>query len=112
VVPRAARVLRDPRGAAPTDPSQDPQYAIWEAAIQDWIRRGREANPNWQIDFGDPPTEYDDVHVLGTVLLHSEKRDDPAWEDPVRAWAEANGYAYPSQEAIQDASTSTSIIFP
>ena len=54
----------DPRGAAPTDPSQDPQYAIWEAAIQDWIRRGREANPNWQIDFGDPPTEYDDVHSL------------------------------------------------
>ena len=71
--------------------------------------------PNARKDIFAPfntPTEYDDVHVLGTVLLHSEKRDDPAWEDPVRAWAEANGYAYPSQEAIQDASTSTSIIFP
>lgn len=52
----------DPRGPAPADPAADPQYAIWEAAIQDWIRREREINPNRTFAFGDPPTEYDDAH--------------------------------------------------
>ena len=29
-------------------------------------------------------------------ILHSEKPNDPLWEDPVRAWAVANGYPYPA----------------
>lgn len=44
------------------------------------------------------PTETDDVHINGGVVLHSEKPDDPAWEDPVRAWALANGYTYPPDD--------------
>ncbi len=48
------------------------------------------------------PTEYDDVHVPVTIdgqtviqtVLHAEKLDDPAWEEPVKAWALANGYSY------------------
>lgn len=64
------------------------------------------------------PTEYDDVHVAvamdlltGQVatpltpperiyykpytVLHSERPDDPAWENPVMAWATTHGYEYP-----------------
>lgn len=29
----------DPRGPAPTDPNQDPQFKNWESAIQDWVIR-------------------------------------------------------------------------
>lgn len=50
----------DPRGSESADPSVDPQYAIWEAAIQDWIQREKEKNPDWQVSFSEPPTEYDD----------------------------------------------------
>lgn len=66
------------------------------------------------------PTDYDDVHIsvaydnstgmpatsltppdqitykLFTVF-HSEKRDNPNWENPVIAWALAQGYTYPDQ---------------
>lgn len=54
----------DPRGPAPENPSDDPQYQIWENAIQDWIKREKEKNPDWQISFEDPPTEYDDSTSL------------------------------------------------
>lgn len=36
---------------------------------------------------GEPPKVY--------TILHSEKPDDPNWEAPVEAWAQANGYPYP-----------------
>ncbi len=66
------------------------------------------------------PTEYDDVHIgvaydnstgqpansltppnqiiykLFTVF-HSEKRDNPNWENPVIAWALGHGYTYPDK---------------
>lgn len=57
----------DPRGPFPENPSDDPQYIIWENAIQDWIKRTKEKNPNWQVDFSDPPTEYDDSLSLALV---------------------------------------------
>ncbi len=57
----------DPRGPAPEDPSTDSQYQVWENAIQDWVKRMKEKNPNWQIDFSEPPTEYDDAHSLSLV---------------------------------------------
>ncbi len=52
------------------------------------------------------PTQVDDTHVLVQsnqpgespkvyTILHSEKPNDPNWEGPVQAWAEANGYPYP-----------------
>ncbi len=48
------------------------------------------------------PTEYDDVHIPVTIdgqsvvqtALHAEKPQDPAWEEPVKAWALSNGYSY------------------
>ena len=49
------------------------------------------------------PTQRDNVHVPVTAdgqtqvytVFHSERPDDPNWEAPVRAWAEAHGYPYP-----------------
>lgn len=64
------------------------------------------------------PTDYDNVHIgvpydsitntpatentpLNQIVykpftvFHSEKRDNPDWENPVIAWAQAQGYQYP-----------------
>ncbi len=57
----------DPRGPAPEDPYQDPQYSVWENAIQDWIKRNKEENPDWEVSFEEPPTQYDDSHSLELV---------------------------------------------
>lgn len=57
----------DPRGPAPTDPTLDPQYDIWEKAIQDWARREKEKNPAWEINFSEPPTESDNIYSLELV---------------------------------------------
>jgi len=48
----------DPRGPAPKDPNQDPQFANWEKAVQSWAQRN-----NWISATSTPPTEYDDVHT-------------------------------------------------
>ena len=34
------------------------------------------------------------------TALHSEKKDNPNWENPVVEWAMANGYTYPPNDAI------------
>lgn len=57
----------DPRGPYPEDPSKDPQYQNWENAIQNWITRRREADPNFNISFEEPPTEYDDEYSLELI---------------------------------------------
>ncbi len=45
-----------PQGPLPEDPSIDPQYESWEAAILAWAdEQGFEAE--------EPPTEFDDVHL-------------------------------------------------
>jgi len=66
----------DPRGPAPTDPAQDPQYNIWESAIVDWVKRNQTANPNWSLSFADPPTLYDNAQNVG--LLPSLEIMSPA----------------------------------
>jgi len=57
----------DPQGPAPEDPSVDPQYSIWEQAIQDWIVRKQEEDPEWNLSFEEAPTEYDDLHALELI---------------------------------------------
>ncbi|PIR75921.1 MAG: hypothetical protein CO030_01710 [Candidatus Magasanikbacteria bacterium CG_4_9_14_0_2_um_filter_42_11] len=57
----------DPQGPAPEDPNVDSQYAIWEQAIQDWIVRKQDEDPEWKLSFGEPPTEYDDSHSLELI---------------------------------------------
>jgi hypothetical protein len=57
----------DPRGPAPTNPTDDPQYQIWENAIQDWIKRRKETDPTWNISFEEPPTQYDDEYSIELI---------------------------------------------
>lgn len=47
----------DPRGPAPTNAGDDPQFASWEAAVKDWAMR-----TNWNAT-SSAPTESDDVHT-------------------------------------------------
>jgi len=54
----------DPAGAFPTNPADDPHYNNWEGAVQAWMESYKEANPDLEISFEAPPTEYDDVHTL------------------------------------------------
>lgn len=77
------------------------------------------------------PTKYDDVHVPVEVdsltglpatdttpsdrritevytVLHSERPNVAAWEDPVIAWALANGYKYPPGSGIENPDTGNS----
>jgi 1A family penicillin-binding protein len=54
------------------------------------------------------PKENDDVHVPVIdggqtkvyTVLHSEMPENSLWEEPVRRWAEANGYAYPPSDSF------------
>lgn len=48
----------DPTGPMPTDPEADPQYANWEAGVQDWLRRTGAVVSNDNL-----PIESDDAHV-------------------------------------------------
>lgn len=82
------------------------------------------------------PTKYDDVHVPVEVdsltglpatdstpsdrritevytVLHSERPNVASWEDPVIAWALANGYKYPPGSGIEnpDSGTSDKVLF-
>jgi 1A family penicillin-binding protein len=61
----------DPRGGNP-NPEDDAQYQIWEDAINDWIARKKEEEPDWDVSFEEPPTEEDDqfsMELLPTLEL-------------------------------------------
>ena len=47
----------DPLGPPPAENDRDGQYASWEKAVQEWLKKN-----NWQS--ADLPTEYDNLHVL------------------------------------------------
>lgn len=78
------------------------------------------------------PTTYDDVHIPVKIdmltgqpateltppdqittevynVLHSEKPKNPSWENPVIAWALANGYKYPPGSGIENTDTGGNI---
>ncbi len=59
----------DPQGPVPTDPAQDPAYMVWERARESWINRRKTKDPTWEVSFGEPPTEYDDVHSLESLPI-------------------------------------------
>jgi hypothetical protein len=69
----------NPRGPAPEHPESDPQFNNWENAIQDWIKRNKEANPAWNISFDDPPKDIDDAHSMELtpkILINTPKLGD------------------------------------
>ena len=45
----------DPRGPAPADPKNDPQFNTWETAVLEWAKKQGIVNSA-------PPTEYDNIH--------------------------------------------------
>lgn len=45
----------DPRGNAPNNPYDDPQFANWETAVQEWAKKNNIVQET-------PPTEVDDTH--------------------------------------------------
>lgn len=57
----------NPQGPYPQDPSTDPQYHNWEGAIQNWITRRKEKDPNWEFSSEEPPTEKDDAYSLELI---------------------------------------------
>jgi 1A family penicillin-binding protein len=54
----------DPLDSVPKNPDSDPMYEPWENAVVDWINRKQEET-GITIVQGEPPTEYDDVHIPG-----------------------------------------------
>ncbi len=49
----------NPRGPAPSNPANDPQFTIWEQALQNWVLRLQEAGK--PVTLEEPPTETDDT---------------------------------------------------
>lgn len=57
----------DPRGGAPENPAVDAQYEIWETAIQDWVVRKQEEDPEFKLEFGEAPTGVDDEYSIELI---------------------------------------------
>lgn len=97
---------RNPTGPAPVDPAaSDSQYAVWEAAVQNWIKARIEKNEpiftkenvqfpeGIEIEYGAPPTEQDDVHVaenLPSISVTSPADDTRLTERFINATVEAS----------------------
>ncbi len=53
----------NPLGPAPAEPEKDPQFRLWEYAVNVWKRE----NGMTAVGGNQPPTGYDDVHVPAAV---------------------------------------------
>lgn len=58
----------DPRGPAPTDPSADPMFQVWEDAVHAWAAKNN-------ITAQQAPTEFDDVHL-------PQNKPNVSWTNP------------------------------
>lgn len=64
---------------------------------------------------GFPATELtppDNVELKLYNVYHSEEPNNPAWENPVKRWAEAKGYEYPPEGSIKSGDTGGSTSKP
>lgn len=60
----------DPRGAAPENPTTDPNYQPWEDGVQAWITKHNAALKTGELPIvacKDVPTETDDVHTAQNI---------------------------------------------
>ncbi len=57
----------NPQGPVPNDPAKDPMYKSWEQGLQNWIAARKAKDPNWDVSFSEPPTEYDDENSLESI---------------------------------------------
>lgn len=59
----------NPQGEVPKNPKIDPMYDSWEKGLQSWIARRKEKEPDLEVVFSEPPTEYDDSVSLETIPM-------------------------------------------
>lgn len=52
----------NPNGDAPANPASDPQFALWEKGVANWVERQKKKDPSFAT--GEPPKESDTVHTL------------------------------------------------
>ncbi len=52
----------DPRGEIPEDPSQDPQFELWEKPVQEWAKKEMASSSTSTMASTTIPTEEDNVH--------------------------------------------------
>lgn len=52
----------DPRGPAPSNPANDPQFNLWESRVQAWAKKNN-------IISSQPPTEKDNVHIPENIPI-------------------------------------------
>ncbi len=88
-------------GKLPTEfsPSTKSEVFASFAVPQDYdnVHVGVKVNrENGKLATEDTPEDLIEERVY--TVLHSEKPEDPNWENPVRAWAQAAGYQYPPTE--------------
>lgn len=55
----------NPQGAAPENPTTDPQYDYWHEGIKNWLQdlASKPEEERTETIFELPPTEYDDLHI-------------------------------------------------
>lgn len=65
----------DPRGAAPSNPGNDPQFVNWESAVASWVEKNA-----WNTT-STAPTETDDVHTSANkpTITISSPMPGEAW---------------------------------
>ena len=71
VLPSVHNILQwvnpnDPRGPAPTDPTQDSQYPYWEYGVQTWFTNYLKIHPDFSQTAPVIPTGYDNVHTASS----------------------------------------------
>ncbi|HYF05927.1 MAG TPA: penicillin-binding protein [Patescibacteria group bacterium] len=71
-------------------------FAEWQVPTErDDVHRAVKIN----VETGEPADETtpdDMISIKNYTILHSERPDNPAWEEPVQRWAVNAGYEYPT----------------
>jgi len=74
----------DPRGAVPTAAQRDPQYSVWESAVQSWVAN----HPVFSVQFETNKTQMD------SILAQSYDSDAREWNFYIRFT-----YNYPTSDS-------------
>lgn len=81
-----------PLGDAPARPERHPQYGAWEAGVARWVEKQKQRTDTTVV-FGDPPTEFDDVHkkeLRPSVLITYPRTGDIVSGGELAAQVEVN----------------------
>lgn len=84
----------DPLGDAPKNPGEDPQFNLWEGAVQAWAKKinASTSSSTLPADYEKPPEESDDVHLpenLPDLRVITPGNNDTLTEPELRVYIEA-----------------------